>query len=102
MISPIKIWRNQKKVIKLLNLKGEIISWTKIYVPPSGFEGQAPYMVVIAGLENGRRYTAQLVDWEERHLVLVFLRAGNIFFGGNTGCLMGNPAFWGIKKKKIF
>ncbi|OGF99444.1 hypothetical protein A2Y99_00190 [Candidatus Gottesmanbacteria bacterium RBG_13_37_7] len=70
MISPIKIWRNQKKVIKLLNLKGEIISWTKIYVPPSGFEGQAPYMVVIAGLENGRRYTAQLVDWEERHLVL--------------------------------
>ncbi len=62
MVSPVKIWRNQKKIKKLLNLEGKIISFTKIYVPPAGFEAQAPYIVAIAKLKNGLFYTAQLVD----------------------------------------
>lgn len=68
MISPVKIWRNQKKIASLLGLKGELFSYTKIFTPPSGFESQAPYVVAIVKLGNGKRYTAQLVDWEEKHL----------------------------------
>lgn len=68
MISPVKIWRNQKKIKKLLGKKGEIVSWTKILVPPAGFESQAPYVVVIVRLAPDRCYTAQLVNWEEKDL----------------------------------
>lgn len=67
MISPVKIWRNQKKIWKLLGLTGSILSWTKIYVPPVGFTNQAPYIVAVVGFNNGLHYTAQLVDWEEKH-----------------------------------
>src|SRR3990167_497304 len=70
MFSPVKIWRNQKKIQKILGLEGKILSWTKIYVPPSGFESQAPYVVVIVSLEKGRNYLAQLVEWEEKHLII--------------------------------
>lgn len=68
MISPVKIWRNQKKTVPLLELEGKVLSFTRIHVPPSGFEAQAPYVVAVVALENGRRYTAQLVDWEEKNL----------------------------------
>lgn len=68
MLSPVKIWRNQKKIKKLLGLEGKIVTFTKVHVPPSGFEGQAPYVVVIARLNNGINYTAQLVDWDEKDL----------------------------------
>jgi uncharacterized protein len=67
-ISPVKIWRNQKKVRILLGIKGEILTWTKVFAPPVGFSSQAPYVVVIAKLDNGINYTAQLVDYEESHL----------------------------------
>lgn len=68
MMSPVKIWRNQRKIRKILGQKGKILSWTKIHVPPSGFESQAPYVVVVAKLDLDISYTAQLVDWEEEHL----------------------------------
>lgn len=69
MISPVKIWRNQKKIKNLLGTEGEIISFTKIFVPPVGFESQAPYVVVIVKLAKGENYTAQLVDWHEEQLI---------------------------------
>lgn len=70
MISPVKIWRNQKKIRKILGLTGKILSWTKIYVPPAGFESQAPYVVVIVEFTKGSNYCAQLVEWEEKHLTI--------------------------------
>lgn len=70
MFSPVKIWRNQKKIRKILGLTGKILSWTKIYVPPAGFESQAPYVVVIVELTKGSNYCAQLVEWEEKHLTI--------------------------------
>lgn len=51
--SPVKLWRNQKKISSLIGLTGEIISATTIFVPPSGFEDQAPYIVVLVKLEKG-------------------------------------------------
>src|SRR3989344_7475130 len=65
MLSPVKIWRNQKKIRDLLNKQGKIVSFTKVFVPPKGFESQAPYVVVIAELDNGTRVIAQLIDWQD-------------------------------------
>jgi uncharacterized OB-fold protein len=69
MQSPVKIWRNQKKIRNLLGCRGVIISWTKVHVPPSGFESHAPYIVAIADLGEKGKYTAQLVDYKEEELV---------------------------------
>lgn len=68
MLSPVKIWRNQKNVANLIGSHGRIISWTIIRTPPTDFMDQAPYPVVIVELSNKKRMTAQLVDWEPDNL----------------------------------
>jgi uncharacterized OB-fold protein len=68
MASPVKVWRNQKNIANLVNLKGIILSWTLIRVPPGGFGDQAPYPTVLIELENGKRLTCQLVDYSPNHL----------------------------------
>lgn len=68
MNSPVKIWRNQKKLTKLLQKHGRIISWAIIRMPAADFVSQAPYPVVIVTLDNGRTIVAQLVDWEDKNL----------------------------------
>lgn len=62
MISPVKIWRNQKHVTARLGKTGTIVAWTVIRVPPAGFSDQAPYPVVLVKLTDGTHMTAQLVD----------------------------------------
>lgn len=60
-ISPVKIWRNQKKIKTLLGKEGSIISFTIIRVPPAGFEDQAPYAVAV--IKIGKEHqVGQLVD----------------------------------------
>jgi uncharacterized OB-fold protein len=63
--SPIRIWRNHKKVINRLNLHGVVLAWTKIFAAPSGFEKQTPYFVAIIKLETGEKITAMVVDCGE-------------------------------------
>ena len=63
MNSPVKIWRNQKYIARMLGREGKIVSWTVVRVPPTGFSNLAPYPVVIVGFADGKRITAQLVDW---------------------------------------
>lgn len=65
MISPVKIWRRQKKIRQLLGKKGEIISWTKIFVAGSDFKKSAPFYLVLVELEDKKRLIAQLVDFDE-------------------------------------
>lgn len=67
MQSPVKIWRNQKKITTLLGKTGKIVSWTIIRTPPAQFMDQAPYGVVLIELEGGMQLTAQLVDWQPKH-----------------------------------
>jgi uncharacterized OB-fold protein len=62
MISPVKIWRNQKNVANQLGKIGTVLSWTIIRVPPGDFMDQAPYAVVLVDIEGGGRLVAQLVD----------------------------------------
>lgn len=67
MISPVKIWRNQKKISTLRGEVGVIVSWTMIRVPPSGFSSQAPYPVTLIKLKESR-IVCQLVDWDAKDL----------------------------------
>lgn len=68
MISPVKIWRNQKHYSQLVGKTGSIVAWTMIRVPPDGFCDQAPYPLAVIVLDEGTRITAQVVDWEEEQL----------------------------------
>ncbi|HCM37444.1 MAG: Protein AcaC [Candidatus Gottesmanbacteria bacterium GW2011_GWB1_43_11] len=61
MLSPVKLWRNQKYTRELLGKSGKVVSFTVIRVPPAGFESQAPYPVVLVDL-GGRLQIGQLVD----------------------------------------
>ncbi len=67
MVSPVKLWRNQKYSRSQLGRTGTIVSWTVIRVPPEGYASQAPYPVVVVELETGERVIAQMVDWEQTH-----------------------------------
>jgi uncharacterized protein len=69
MLSPVKIWRNQKKIASLVGKRGSIVSWTVIRVPPADFSSLAPYPVAIIALDDGSVMMAQLVDFEEKHLM---------------------------------
>lgn len=66
--SPVKIWRNQKDVRKMLGKTGKIVSITIIRVPPDGFEGNAPYPVVLVRIGQSSLQIGQLVDYEESQL----------------------------------
>lgn len=70
MISPVKVWRNQKYVARMIWKTGTIVSWTVIRMPPADFGYQAPYPVVIVKLENGESITAQMVDYTADNLVI--------------------------------
>ena len=68
MISPVKIWRHQKKIAKHIGQTGKIISFTLVRVASLEFKQQAPYPVVIVKMENGRDIIGQLVDWNKQDL----------------------------------
>lgn len=68
MQSPVKIWRNQKKIARLIGKTGRVLSWTIIRVPPGDFTNQAPYPVVLVEFQDKERMCAQLVDWEPKQL----------------------------------
>jgi uncharacterized protein len=67
-ISPVKVWRNQPYIKHMLGKKGTIVTFTVIRVPPSGFEGQAPYPVVLVHLDKTGTAIGQLVDYDKQHL----------------------------------
>ena len=62
MISPVKIWRRQKKVRTLLGRRGKVLTFTKVVVPPSAQKTYAPYHVVLVEFEDGERAVGQLVE----------------------------------------
>lgn len=66
MISPVKVWRRQKKIRRILGKKGKIISWTKIYVAGVDFKNQAPYYIALVELEDKKKIIAQITGAEEK------------------------------------
>lgn len=61
MISPVKLWRNQKNTKDILGKVGKIIAFTIVRVPPEGFEDQAPYPLILVKIDH-KNYISQLVD----------------------------------------
>lgn len=68
--SPVKLWRRQKDVASLIGKKGEIVQWTIIRVPAKSFVDQAPYPVVIVKMQHGGNMIGQLVDWQQKDLII--------------------------------
>lgn len=68
MISPVKIWRRQKEIRKVLGKKGKVLVWTKIYTAGADFKKYAPYPVVLVELDNKEKVYGQLVDYEKEDL----------------------------------
>ena len=64
MRSPVKIWRRQKYLPRLLGKHGKIVSWTVIRTPPTGFKRLAPYIILLVEFTDGQRLTGQLVDYQ--------------------------------------
>ncbi len=67
MITPVKLWRNQKYLHSGLGKAGTIISFTLIRSAPIGFEPLAPYPVVLVEMGN-TRLMGQLVDFGTENL----------------------------------
>lgn len=55
-----------RRMSKLEDLKfkgtGEVVTYTIIHNPPEGFDTQAPYIMAIVKLDEGPRFTTQIVD----------------------------------------
>ncbi|MDO8583336.1 MAG: OB-fold domain-containing protein [bacterium] len=68
--SPVKLWRRQKNTSSLIGKKGKILQWTIVRVPAKSFMDQAPYPVVIVKMQNGENMIGQLVDWQQKDLVI--------------------------------
>lgn len=73
MTSPIKSWRETKKLHLYLGKKGRLLVWTQIFNAPSGFEYQTPYFVGIVEFDpstgSGRvRMPVQIVDCSKSDL----------------------------------
>src|SRR5262249_34036473 len=67
--TPVKLWRRQRKTASHIGKIGVIEQWTIIRVPPKAFMQEAPYPVIIVTLENGKKMTGQLVDWQQGDLI---------------------------------
>ncbi len=67
MSTPAQIWRDHKKLNSYLNKVGELIVWTKIFVAPTGFEHQTPYLVGIVDFGD-QKMPLQIVDCSEEDL----------------------------------
>ncbi|MBI2018109.1 OB-fold domain-containing protein [Candidatus Daviesbacteria bacterium] len=72
--SPVQIWRKHKNLHNYLGKTGRLLVWTKIFVAPTGFEHQTPYIVGIVQFEDPStssgqvRLPAQVVDCPEESL----------------------------------
>ncbi len=67
MSTPASIWRQHKTLHSYLNKVGRLLVWTKIFVAPTGFEHQTPYLVGIVDFAD-HKMPLQIVDCEEADL----------------------------------
>jgi uncharacterized OB-fold protein len=62
-------WRNLKGSFELISasdkIEGVIESFTIVHNAPKDFEAQAPYVLALILLNNGKKVTSQIVDCKE-------------------------------------
>jgi uncharacterized OB-fold protein len=81
MSNPSEVWRHHKRLQQYLNKKGRLLVWTKVSVPPLGFEDSVPYFSGIVQFEDGVKLPVQIVDCAEIDLkenlkVMAVIRRG--------------------------
>ena len=54
--------RGGKLSAKEMPREGKILSWTEVFVGPTGFENEAPYFLAIVELTNKVKILTQIVD----------------------------------------
>lgn len=62
MNNPISQWRKTKELHKYFGQEGKIVVWTKIFVPPAGYEQEVPYYAAIISFSDGKKKALQLAD----------------------------------------
>jgi uncharacterized OB-fold protein len=78
MNSPIKTWRDHKKISELLGKKGKIVSWTRIQ--------STQQVIALIELENGERLTSEVVDF-----------SGSVKIGQRVIAVTRRESDWGDK-----
>jgi uncharacterized OB-fold protein len=78
MLSPVKIWRRQKKIRSLLGKKGKVVTWTRIFVAGEEFKKYVPYIVAMVEFADGERAMGQLVDVDVQKDIKPGLRVQSI------------------------
>lgn len=68
MNTPIGIWRKHQTLHQFLGKQGTLLLWTKIYVAPTGFEHQTPYLVGLVDFGNDQKHLLEIVDVSEEEL----------------------------------
>lgn len=66
MSNPAEVWRQHKKLHAYLKKTGKLLVWTKVSVPPQGFEDSIPYFSGIVEFEDGQKLPVQVVDCNEK------------------------------------
>jgi len=101
MISPVKIWRRQKEIRKILGKKGKVIAWTKIFVAGTDFKKYAPYPVILVEFEDKTKAIGSLVDYEEVDLkkeILVIATLRKVRESSKDGVIAYGIKFKPLKK----
>ena len=66
---------------------GKVISFTKVFVAPEGFEKETPYFLALIELENGVRVLSQIVDSDEVKIGDKVKKAFRIISSSSTGVI---------------
>jgi uncharacterized OB-fold protein len=70
MNTPISTWRKHQTLHHFLGKQGTLLLWTKIYVAPTGFEHQTPYLVGLVDFGNEQKQLMEIVDVSEESLIV--------------------------------
>ena len=69
MISSVTNWRQTKDIHKRVGRVGKVVSWTKIFVAPTGYENDVPYYAGIIAFEKSKRETYQFVNFDNDPII---------------------------------
>lgn len=68
MNTPISTWRKHQTLHQFLGKQGLLLLWTKIFVAPTGFEHQTPYLVGLVDFGNEQKQLLEIADVAEEAL----------------------------------
>ncbi|OGD88189.1 hypothetical protein A2870_02560 [Candidatus Curtissbacteria bacterium RIFCSPHIGHO2_01_FULL_41_11] len=66
--SPSTIWRQSKNIPDEVGKNGKIVSFTRIFAAPKGFEQQVPYYTGIIKFEDGTAKPLEIIDANENSI----------------------------------